>query len=329
MRPREKISLVYILAASHSGSTLLSRLLARHPEVCTVGELKMTSLGDVARYRCSCGEAIDSCPFWRGVAEDLRAQGHCLDFRNPSGDYATGSGPMVRWLLRPLHRGPVLEAVRDLGLALAPGWRRHCASVQSFNAALARSVCSRLGARLIVDSSKTGVRLKFLLRNPALDVRVIRLVRDGRGVALTYTDPWAYADARDPALRGGGEGGSRDSQRLPFDRAVWEWRRSNEEADLLLRGLRRDRWLEVRYETLCRSVAGSLDGILRFLGLDPAGLAAVPAPGAQHIIGNGMRFDRDPDVVLDERWRSALTAEHLGRFETLAGALSRRLGYPS
>ena len=41
--------LVYILAASHSGSTLLAMLLSTHPEICTVGELKATNLGDPHR----------------------------------------------------------------------------------------------------------------------------------------------------------------------------------------------------------------------------------------------------------------------------------------
>jgi hypothetical protein len=32
--------LAYILAASHSGSTLLSMLLGSHPQIATVGEMK-------------------------------------------------------------------------------------------------------------------------------------------------------------------------------------------------------------------------------------------------------------------------------------------------
>ena len=47
------VRLVYILAASHSGSTLLAMLLGSHPDVCTVGELKATSLGNVEEYLCS------------------------------------------------------------------------------------------------------------------------------------------------------------------------------------------------------------------------------------------------------------------------------------
>jgi len=57
----EPIRLVYIMAASHSGSTLLAMLLNSHPEICTVGELKATSLGDPDSYYCSCRNKIREC----------------------------------------------------------------------------------------------------------------------------------------------------------------------------------------------------------------------------------------------------------------------------
>ena len=44
--------LVYILAASHSGSTLLATLLGAHRDTVSVGELKATSLGNADEYKC-------------------------------------------------------------------------------------------------------------------------------------------------------------------------------------------------------------------------------------------------------------------------------------
>ena len=78
----------------------------------------------------------------------------------------------------------------------------------------------------MVDSSKVAVRLKYLLRNPELDVKVIRLIRDGRGVALTYMDPAQFADAENPDRRGGGMGGNREDERLPMTQAAYQWRRT-------------------------------------------------------------------------------------------------------
>jgi hypothetical protein len=146
-------------------------------------------------------------------------------------------------------------------------------------------------------------------------------------VALTYTDPARFADAGDPGLRGGGGGGDRAHERLSWRAAVREWRRSNEAADAILRGLHPERWIEVRYEDLCRSPGETLRRVLAFMGVDPAGLVLDFRRREHHVVGNGMRLDATSEIRLDERWKTALTAADLATFEADAGALRRRLGY--
>ena len=234
----DRTRLVYLLAASHSGSTLLAQLIGSHPDVATAGELKVTSLGDPERYRCSCGTLIRQCGFWGRVSESMARRGQVFDVTRAGTHFGAGASPLAHRLLRPLHRGPALEALRDLALALTPGWRASLRSLQERNAALAASVVEVTGKAFVVDSSKIAVRLKYLLRNPALEVRVVRIIRDGRGVALTHLDPARFADAKDPRLRGGGLGDGRESERLTMADAAREWRRSNEEAEAVLDGLR-------------------------------------------------------------------------------------------
>jgi hypothetical protein len=319
--------LAYILAASHSGSTLLAMLLGSHPEVCTVGELKATSLGDPAAYRCSCGELIRDCPFWTSVSRRMAGRGFNFDVTDARTNIDAGVDRYVRRLLAPLARGGVAEIARDLALALDPSWHRHLRNFQAVNTALVQSLLEETGKRVVVDSSKIGIRLKYLLRNPELDIRVIRLVRDGRAVTLTYTDPAEYADAVNPARRGGGSGASRDDERIPLQQAAREWRRSNEEAAALLASLPPERQLTLSYEELCGSPAAAVGRVFRFLGVaeqtDLAGWRARP----HHVVGNGMRFDDSTDVRLDERWRAALDRAALRVFDAEAGALNRRLGY--
>lgn len=324
MRP--KIPLVYILAASHSGSTLLAMLLGSHPDVCTVGELKATNLGDPDRYRCSCRELIRKCPFWAAISHDLALRGFPFDMTR-AGTHFDAEGVYAGRLLRPLHRGAILEAIRDGALTLSSTWRRKLSQIQSLNAALAECLLARTGKAVLVDSSKIGLRLKYLLRNPAFDVRVIRLIRDGRGVALTYTDPARYADASDPTLRGGGTGSSRDGERRSLAHAAREWRRSNEEAETILRQLPRSRWIEVRYEALCATPDPTLDRALTFLGLTSAPVRRDFRHVDHHVIGNGMRLDSDEGILLDDRWVSMLSPRDLDLFDSLAGDVNRRLGY--
>jgi hypothetical protein len=324
---RPPTRLVYILSASHSGSTLLAMLLHTHPQICTAGELKTTALGDIQRYRCSCRRPILECPFWSAITRDLNAQGLDFDLARGETHVRSVASRYAQRLLAPLHRGPALELARDLALSLSPRWRAHRRRAAALDAALARAICARTGKPVIVDSSKVGIRLKYLLRNPELDVRVIRLIRDGRAVTLTYMDPAGFADASDPRLRAGGTGETRADVPLDVRAAAREWRRSNEEAEAIIGGLERWRWTEVRYDDLCLYTEPTLRRLFAFSGVDPSGLREEFRGAEHHVIGNGMRLDDSRAIRLDERWRDALSARDLAAFEAVAGAMNRRLGY--
>lgn len=302
-------------------------LLGSHPAICSPGELKATSLGPVAAYRCSCGQLIADCSFWHAVHAAMARRGVPFSITASMADLRTGASPAMRRLLRPLHRGPRMEALRDVALAAIPGWRAHLARVQTINAALVESLIECSGAQVVVDSSKIGIRLKYLLANPRLAVKVIRLVRDGRATALTYMDPERYADAQQAHLRGGGSGRSRHDERLSVAAAAHEWRRSTEEGDAIVARLPAGQWLQVRYEDLCADPRGMVDRLCTFVGVPgPAHMESFKTR-EHHVIGNGMRFDQSNEVTLDDRWRTALDPDHLRVFDRTAGALNRRLGY--
>jgi sulfotransferase family protein len=322
-----RIPLVYILAASHSGSTLLAMLLGRHPHVCTVGELKATSFDHVDRYPCSCRTTVIACPFWAGISQLMQLRGFDFNITDVGTDFSSVPSRYARWLLQPLYRGPLLETLRDVALACSPTWRFHLSRAQLRNVALAESICAHSGKRVIIDSSKTALRLKYLLLNPRFEVRVVRLVRDGRAVALTYTDPATFADATDPALRGGGTGAHRDRERLSLQLAAREWRRSNEEAEAILPQLASSQWIQIRYETLCTRPDATLRELFTFIGVDPVLPSSDPCHVEHHIIGNGMRLDVSLQIRLDERWKSVLDNDSLRIFHNEAGRMNRRLGY--
>lgn len=325
--PAGKTRLVYLLSASHSGSTLLAMVLGSHTEIVTVGELKFNAMGDLNQYRCSCREEIRKCPFWDGITREMAGRGFPFDLNEVGTDFQSLGSGYAKFLLSPLHRGVFLEFLRDRGLSLSASWRRESERIQAKNLALLQSVATRSGKDVVVDSSKVAVRLKYLLRNPAIDVRIVRLVRDGRAVALTYMDSFRFADASDPGLRGGGMGIRGEYDRLSMSEAALEWRLSNEEGENLLKGVERSRWMEVRYETFCREPEKTANAIFKFIGVAPTEILALFRTTVQHVVGNGMRLDSRREIQLDERWRDVLRKEDLAVFESIAGSLNRRLGY--
>ncbi len=324
---RGRRRLAYILSASHSGSTLLAMVLGSHPDVATTGELKLTAIGNPDRYRCSCREELRICPFWTGIAKDMAVRGLAFDPLDAGTDFQSVGSPYARYLLRPLHRARGLEALRDVALSLSVAWHRDHGRIQARNAALVACIIERSGKRLVVDSSKVGIRLKYLLRNRAIEVSVIRLIRDGRAVALTYTDSARFADASDERLRGGGMGIAGGYRRLTMEEAAREWRRSNEEADNIVAAIDPARVIQVRYETFCREPREEASRIFDFLGVPPDDAVARFPHTVHHVIGNGMRLDDAREVKLDERWRDVLSPEQLRVFDGVAGDMNRRMGY--
>ncbi len=321
--------LAYILAPSHSGSTLLSMLLGSHPQIATIGEINLSpeAMGDLSRYRCSCGQLIQQCGFWNQVQEGMVNRDFEFDLSDAGMDYRGVGSRYARRLLKPLYRGGFFEHCRDLGLSFSPLWRNRLPETHKRNAALAAVVTDITKAKIIVDSSKIALRLKYLLRNPDLNIKVVRLIRDGRAVALTYMDPAGFADAKDPNRRAGGMGGDRENERLPMADAAYEWRRCVEEAESILSCLDRSQWIEVRYEDYCRMPHETLSQVQKFLGVDPGRQPVEFRSVEQHVVGNGMRLDTASEIKLDERWRDKLTAEELKIFDDVAGAVNRRYGY--
>lgn len=320
-----KIKLVYLMAASHSGSTLTAMLLGAHPEICTVGELKLNSIPDADNYLCSCRSKLSQCNFWSRVKREMQEKGHDFDMANAGTDFFWNATPYIRRLLRPLHRGRLLEQVRDVMLNLSPTWRENYARIIKRNQDLIESIATCAGVNVIVDSSKIGIRLKYLLRMPQIEVKVIRIIRDGRGVALAYTDPGRYADAKDPRLAGGGAGKTQEIAR-PIEAAAREWRRCNEEAESFVSLLGADQWIQIRYEDLCENPEKVLNQVCSFIGVKEQSSMNFREI-EQHVIGNGMRLDSDAEIRLDERWRVELSQDDLEKFNAAAGDMNRQYGY--
>jgi hypothetical protein len=320
--------LAYLLAASHSGSTLLAMLLGAQPGACTVGELKATHLGDPNSYRCSCRERIRDCTFWHELSRAMGRRGiPDFDITNAGTSIFEAKSPCVQRLLAPLYRGGILESIRDLGLSLSSEWKRRLSDSQQRNLALIESLLDVTGAEVVIDSSKVALRLKYLLKIPDLDVRVIRVTREGRAVALSYTDEWNFADSKDPEMRGGGNGQRRPPPRRSMAEAANEWKRSNESSDALVATLPRSQWIEVRYEELCADPVNTLKRLAAFLDLDPLQSRLDFRAQTQHVIGNGMRLDSTSEIRLDERWKEVLSNDDLKAFDSVAGKLNRSYGY--
>lgn len=299
-RPRR---LVYIMGPNYSGSTLLTLLMANHPQIATVGELKASSMADAANYHCSCGKIIMSCPFWTRVSNALLEQGHQLSFYNFKTHFRHPKNVIIDTLLRASLRFPLFEFFRELAFTSYPTANRARKDIVARNKLLIDTICHIQQAGIFLDDSKEPIRLYFFLSSNIWDIYVIRIVRDGRGVTNSYM--------------------RHTNSDMP--KAAREWAHTERECDRIVKLLEPHRYFSIQYENLCQSPEETINKVYLYLGLQPIGYPVLQ--GDKHILGNQMRVDSLEEIRIDEKWKSTLSIRDLAIFSSIAGNINQLRGY--
>lgn len=278
---------LFIGGWGRSGSTLLDRMLGQVDGVFSVGEVReLWERGLKEDRPCGCDLPFRECGFWAKVGEVAYGGWDRVDL-----DEAL----RLRFSLDRPWTVPLLASPRLPRRQEAPV-RRYVGLLED----LYRAILEVSGAEVIVDSSKIPSHAFLLRRIPGLDLRVVHLVRDSRGVAFSW---------QKQVLKKVTTGSPRYLQRYGPVRASVRWLLYNGET----RALRRlgVPYLLVRYEDLIARPVGGLRRILRHAGIDPASrdLSFVGDDGVRlfpnHTVdGNPMRFQVGAvPLRLDEEWR--------------------------
>lgn len=298
---RNDYSYVYLCSPAHSGSTLVACLGAAHPNISTVGELsgifRDTGL-------CSCSRAYRDCPFWKAWVELAIANG--MSFTPGCPDrWLVPRADSSRWdgLFNHYFPWQILDRLRDIAFLGSPH-RRGTQNAVAESLRIARLLCDHEHTSVFLDTTKMSFHPRFLLNQHEMTLKVIALVRDGRG-AVQSLMKW-YGKS--------------------LDQAVSDWLYSIRGLRRAIRHLPPERVLHLRYEDLARNPATHLPRLYEFCGVDPHAPLDYSIE-KRHIVGNAMRHKFDGTIRHDESWRHRLTAEQLGYFAARAGAVNRSLGY--
>jgi GT2 family glycosyltransferase len=280
---------LFIAGSGRSGSTMLERVIGEMPGFANVGELIDMFRRSREGERCGCGQPFTDCPFWTGVGK--RAFGGWN-----AGDLAAVARLQDK-VARQRHM-PKLLAMRLAG----QDFRDDVATYGGYYRKLYRAIAAEAGAQYVVDSSKWPVQALALAR-AGIDVRVIHLVRDARGVAYSMNKDVARPHTlheNDVMWRTAPAG------------AALRWATCQSETELLRRHMRVTR---VRYEDFVRQPRHTVETALARLGLPSTSshLAHIDQGrvvlGKSHgLSGNPSRF-RDGEIVLrrDEAWRGQMS----------------------
>jgi len=310
------MKLVYVIAQSHTGSTLLDCILGQHPDFQSTGEFKhltwqlfrtLSNKGTVEEgSACSCGEDFRDCQLWSKVVDhsskitgiNVSKYPYELNinffnkksYRDRGGEKRSlkdhFQSRLTRFLLE-LGFGYkfISYVVPSIKAWLPNAWRVYAA------------VSEVSGREFVVDSSKDRTLALLFKRYKPEKVHILFLHRSVVGIA---------ASSKSLARKRGIDFDINKvfAETEEFEKTVLKYQR-------LLRG---DAFNDVYYEDLVRLPADFVNSMAQQLGsrkkVEMPNNAFFIEPNKLHIVaGNPMRYRGRQQVVFDDRWKLELTEE--------------------
>jgi Sulfotransferase family len=283
---------LYIGGLGRSGTTLVERVLGELPGVCALGEVVHLWQRDLRDdERCGCGNRFAECGFWQTVGKAAFEGWDQVDVDR----------------VLALHKAT--ERTRHIPLLALGLLKRKATELASYYA----RVYEAAGAQVVLDSSKHSALAHCLRYAPDLDLRVVHMVRDARGVAYSWTRRVARPES---------DGTDEMTRYHPLYSAAL-WNAHNAALGALRR--RGVPVLRIRYEEFLADPRGVVQRLAEFAGvqigpgdLSFLGEAHADLGPAHSAAGNPMRFTVGTvRLRRDDTWRTALPRRH----RLLVGAL--------
>jgi len=303
-----KPKVVCLLSNWLSGATLLTILLSGHSEVVSNGEAMYFDDRDKDRYDCTCGKYIEECEFYSAAAQHMRlTDGKGWDPRLFVHAPRFSDNAILRHFLGSWRYE---SALRDRFMNLIGSYRSTRdrfldAQLQFFENARRLS-----GASIYLDGTKSIRRAQLLARSGRCDMKVLHMIRDGRGFCLSFQKACVA-----------------DNQRVTLGDCAKAWVRYIGWVDAFSRSFPSIPVLTVRYEDLCRSTAETIRAISRFMEIPYEDLSRNGEMKDTHILGNRFRRYFTGAIVEDTSWKTKFDQRTQAALTSMMKTQLERFGY--
>lgn len=301
------MKLIYIMGAGHIGSTIVDIVLGSHPNIESLGEVnkfhrRSWTLDE--NRKCSCGETVYECPFW-------------VEVRRKWMEMTGYDGPEEILALQSRFEKTSSTWLNLLWNSVFPS--REFSKFQQATAALYQSVHEVGGRKFLVESSLSPRRAYGLTKNPGIDLYLIHMVRDGRGVIWSLKKPGKKIMTKKyvPA---------------PAMRTTRYWISANLQSFWVSMQVPKAKKMLLRYEDFVTDPAATLTRIGDWVGEDLSGLISDfsltnPNQERHTVGGNRIRMKKDIRIRADFAWEEKLSQKDRKLFWRTAGWLAKRFGY--
>ena len=301
--------ILFLAGWQRSGSTLLQRMLGQIDGVFPAGELwYIWEQGLIENRLCGCGSRFRDCAFWAKVFD--RAFGGMPSIEADRMMQAVRSGSRTRYLPR--------YWTASGRRSLAAGLDYELDAVRRLYAA----ILAISGRDYLIDSSKSPGYANLLSIVRGVEVYVIHLVRDPRGVAYSW-------QRRKPQIDTGNRE-HMDRTSAAKSSLLWNvWNLASEH----VHNCGPDHYLRLRYEDLMARPGQEIERIAEKVGLSGRNLdfingKTVHLTPTHTVSGNPNRFQAgDINLSCDEEWKDAMSGFQRNTVTLLTRPLLGRYGY--
>lgn len=299
---------LFLGGLGRSGTTLVERLLGELPGVRALGEVVHLWQRDLRDdERCGCGAKFSACTFWKRVGAAAFGGWEHVDVDRVHA--LRDAVERTRHIPRLASAQQPDEAVREYA---------------NFYSRVYAAAAEVAGASVVVDSSKHSALAHVLRGAPGVDLRVVHVVRDARGVAYSWTKTVSRPETD----------GTDEMTRYSPGRSALLWNAHNAAFGLLARrGVPVHR---IRYEQFLGDPRAALRELAEFAGIpvtDPdltfLGPGHADLSVGHSAAGNPMRFTvgRLP-LRHDDAWVRSLPGAQRRLVGAVCGPMLRAYGYP-
>lgn len=301
------MKIIYIMGAGHIGSTVLDIVISAHEDLESLGEVSKfirARMDSDDKRMCACDLAVNKCSFWVQVRElwvDMvgeKNSGAYIEIQKRFERVRTG------WLKLFLNK--IKKSSEFMGY------------VQGTEN-LYRAVLQVGGKDFLVDSSLTPRRAFALTMNSNIDLYLIHMVRDGRGVIWSLKKP-------------GKKILTKEYVPTPSWQTIKYWITANLQSLLVFSQVEKDHRMIVRYEDFVLNPSEVLQRIGAMVGKDMSnllnGLDLIDNGQARHTVGgNRVRMLKEIRIRADFAWMENLSLSDRRLFWWMAGWLAKQFGY--
>ncbi|MFK5949808.1 MAG: sulfotransferase [Methylococcales bacterium] len=288
VKPKETVTVLYIMGMPRSGSTIIDRILGAHDNIVSVGELiNLPVNGWINNEYCSCGSRTNDCTFWSTVKADWSDKSDTNTVHN----YLSLQSKLEKlW-------------VRFKSFDLPDNYKDDFNNYATMTLSLYKSIQTVSNKKIIVDSSKNPLRAYLLSLMPGINLRIIHLVRDARGVA------WSKMKSFKKDEKAGVQA---DLEPTPLWRTAINWCRINLRCDWVRKQLQANYSMLVCYEDFTNNpekyfsrIGGLTDE--DFTSLIDCLLNKNIQSVGHTIAGNRLRMSPEIKLRVDNEWSSKLS----------------------